>query len=122
MRSVFPVPVATRSETVFSQLHSVVQRLHRFLLVRPHFPGLALTEIILRNFNRRERPAGFAHLHQSLKVSAGKERVDNSGVVVAVVPEIDKFAICQEDERRADLLGVGQGLLFRRVGLNCPCA
>ena len=105
-------------ETALAQLHRMIERLHGLPLVGPHLAGLTLAEVIFGDFNRRERLAGGPHLHQSLEIATGEERIDDASVVVAVVPEINQFAIGQEDEWRADLLGIGQGLLFGSVRFN----
>jgi hypothetical protein len=68
--------------------------------------------------HRGQRLALRAHMHQPLKIPPGEKRVDDAGIVILVVPEVDQFAVGQEDEGGADLLGVRQRLLLCDIGLN----
>ena len=45
--------------------------------------------------------------HQTLEITAGKERIDDPGIVVAIVPEIDELAIGEEDEGSSNSLRIG---------------
>jgi len=94
----------------------VVQGLHGIPLVGPHLAGLALAQVILGNLYRRKRLPCGAHFDQAFKVTAGKEGIYDPGIVVAIVPEIDEFAIRKEDERRADFLAYGNACCLAVYG------
>ena len=73
---------------------------------------------MLWDLNSGERLACRSHFHQTLKIPAGEERVDDSGVVVQIVPKVNNFAVRQEYERRIELLRIGEGLLFGDIGIK----
>ena len=106
-------------EPAFAQLDRVVEGPHRLLLVRAHrrgsrpggrsAPGIATVASGLRRL---------PHLDSRSRSRREKKRVDEPGIVVLVVPEVDQLAVGQEDERRAECLGIGQGLLLRHVRVD----
>jgi hypothetical protein len=80
--------------------------------------NLALADVVVWNRDLGERLARLAHLDEALEIAAREERDHDAGVVVLVIPEIDQLAVGKEDERRAQLLGVGERLLLGDVRVN----
>ncbi len=102
----------------FPQFNGLIEGLHRLFLVGTNRPLLPLTKIVIRDRNGRHRPALLAHGHQPLQVAPGIEGVDDAGVVVGIVPEVDQFAIGQKDKRRSEPFGVRKRLLFGGIGME----
>ena len=105
-------------KAALAELDRLIQRFHGVLLIRSDLALLALAQIIIGNGDRSQRLALLAQVDKSLQIAPGIERIDEASVVVGVVPEIDQFAIGEEDKWCAYTLGIGQGLLLGDIGVN----
>lgn len=57
-------------------------------------------------------------MSQPFEIAPGIKRVDDARIVVGVVPEVDELTVGEEDERRAEALGIGGRLVLGGVGFD----
>ena len=102
-------------ESALAELQCMVEGAHGLGLVRTHGARLTLADVVLRDFDGRQRLAAGAHLDHALQIATREEAGDGARIVVLVVPEICELAVGQEDERCTKRLRVGERLLLGGV-------
>ena len=105
-------------ESALAELQCMVEGAHGLGLVRTHGARLTLADVVLRNFDGRQRLAAGAHLDHALQVATREEAGDGARVVVLVVPEVRELAVGQENERCTERFRVGERLLLGDIGVD----